>query len=224
MILLNLLIRCCDIYKFEFGEVIEMIILTSNGLSSEHLLREVHRYIKRGKAALVITADNEYKEKNYHVERLTKELEALGLSVECFDYDTQHPHELLTYDVVEMIGGNPYYLLNSIKIHGFDDVLKTFAEDRILIGCSAGSLVITPNLNLVNAYSPEMNTVGLSGLSALCLTDVQILPHYNKFLKRYNAFEEKCIQYEKDNNCNVVRINDGESVIINKDNLYVIRV
>jgi dipeptidase E len=148
----------------------------------------------------------------------------LGLNVECFDYDTQHPNELMTYDVVEMIGGNPYYLLNSIKIHGFEDVLKTFAEDRILIGCSAGVLVITPNLNLINIYSPEMNIVGLRDLSALCLTDVQILPHYTKFLKRYNSFEEKCFQYEKDNNCNVIRINDGEGVIVDKDNHYIIRI
>jgi hypothetical protein len=44
-----------------------MIILTSNGLSSEHLQQEVQKYIKCGKVALVITADNEYKENNYHV-------------------------------------------------------------------------------------------------------------------------------------------------------------
>ena len=49
-----------------------MLILTSNGLSSEKLLKGASNYIKSGKAALVVTADNEYKEKNYHVERLTK--------------------------------------------------------------------------------------------------------------------------------------------------------
>lgn len=66
-----------------------MIVLTSNGLSSDTLLSRISPHIKNGKAALVVTADNEYKEKNYHVERLTKELQSLGLFVECFDFDTK---------------------------------------------------------------------------------------------------------------------------------------
>ena len=40
-----------------------MILLTSNGLSSNELMGRVKTYIKAGKAALVVTADNEYKEK-----------------------------------------------------------------------------------------------------------------------------------------------------------------
>ena len=64
-----------------------MIVLTSNGLSSDKLLNTMQGYIKSGRAALVVTADNEYKEKNYHVERLTIELQALGLIVDCFDFD-----------------------------------------------------------------------------------------------------------------------------------------
>ena len=67
-----------------------MIILTSNGLSSNKLIDKVKAHIKIGKAALVVTADNEYKEKNYHVERLTKELKLVGLSVENFDLLRAH--------------------------------------------------------------------------------------------------------------------------------------
>ena len=66
-------------------------------------------------AALVVTADNEYKEKNYHVPRGIAELEALNLQVDIFDLDKQDVDLLLNYDVVEFIGGNPYYLLHSIR-------------------------------------------------------------------------------------------------------------
>ena len=181
------------------------------------------KYINTGKAALVITADNEYKEKNYHVGRLTKGLNALGLSVECFDFDNQSLNELMQYDVVELIGGNPYYLLNSIRKNGFLDVLKHFAQNKFLIGCSAGALVLTPCLDLINIYSPEMNIVGLKDLSACNLTDVQILPHYSKFLKKYDAFEEKCAQYELEFHCKVIRLNDGEGVIVDKNNVNIIK-
>lgn len=190
-----------------------MIVLTSNGLSSQPLINAMKTRIRGGKAALVVTADNEFKEKNYHVERLTKELTLLGLQVECFDFDRQTPTELLAYDVVELIGGNPYYLLHSIRKNGFRDVLEHFAKNKCVIGCSAGALVLTPTLNLIDRYSPEMNVVGLQDLSACRVTDVQILPHYSKFEKRYAGFEETCSQYERIHGCQVIRLNDGEGLI-----------
>ena len=200
-----------------------MIVLTSNGLSSDKLLNALREHIKTGKAAIVVTADNVYKEKNYHVERLTKELEALGLSVECFDYDSQSPSELISYDVVEMIGGNPYYLLNSIRKNKFTDTLDHFAKTKCIIGCSAGAIVLTPTLNLIDIYSPEMNIVNLEDLSACNLTGIQILPHYSKFTKRYDNFEKRCLEYERANNCKVVRLNDGEGIIIENERVNIIK-
>ena len=200
-----------------------MIVLTSNGLSSESLMTEMQKHIVTGKAALVVTADNVYKEKNYHVERLTKELQALGLSVDCFDFDSQSHTALAEYDIVELIGGNPYYLLHSIRENGFADVLADFAVRKAVIGCSAGALVLTPSLDLIDLYSPEMNIVDLKDLSACRLTDVRVLPHYSKFLPRFDRFEEKCAQYEQDNGCYVVRLNDGEGVFINESNVTVVR-
>ena len=199
-----------------------MVVLTSNGLSTDKLLIAINKYINTGKAALVVTADNEYKEKNYHVERLTKELQRLGLRVSCFDFDAQSPTELMLYDVVELIGGNPYYLLNSIRKNGFTDVLKCFAEDKCIIGCSAGAIVLTPTLDLINIYTPEMNIVGLDDLSACGFTDIQMLPHYSKFVNRYVDFEEKCIQYECSNECEVIRLNDGEGIIVEGVNRKII--
>ncbi|MBO4950650.1 MAG: Type 1 glutamine amidotransferase-like domain-containing protein [Clostridia bacterium] len=196
-----------------------MIVLTSNGLSNEKLLDEIKKLSLSGKAALVVTADNEYKEKNYHVERLTSELQSLGLTVECFDFDTQSPKELIAFDVVELIGGNPYYLLNSILTNGFIDVLRDFADNKCIIGCSAGAVVLTPTLRLIDIFTPEMNIVNLNNFSACNLTDVQIFPHYNKFIKRFDKLEEKVSNYEKANNCNVVRLNDGEAVIVNNNSI-----
>lgn len=93
-----------------------MILLCSNGLSSKNLNDEFLKYAQNTKkAAIVVTADNIYKQKNYHVPRCTKELESFGLSVDCIDLDTCPANSLLSYDIVEFIGGNPYYLLNSLK-------------------------------------------------------------------------------------------------------------
>ena len=195
-----------------------MIVLTSNGLSSEKLLCEIKKLSLSGKAALVVTADNEYKEKNYHIERLTNELQSLGLEVECFDFDTQSPAELISFDVIELIGGNPYYLLNSILKNGFMDVLRDFADNKCIIGCSAGAVALTPTLKLIDIFTPEMNIVNLNNLSACNLTDVQIFPHYGKFIKRFKNLEEKISNYERINQYKVIRLNDGDAIMVN-DNI-----
>ncbi len=192
-----------------------MILLCSNGLTSQELLGEVKKLIGTGKkAALVVTADPEYKEKNYHVPRSVKELEFLGLTVELFDFDTDPAEKLLSYDVVELIGGNPYYLLHSIREHRGEEALRAVAEKGLLIGWSAGALVLEQTIALADRFLPELNFVGLRDLRGLGLTDLQILPHYSKQQKRDSGTEEKCRRYERENQCTVLRLDDGEGVVV----------
>lgn len=201
-----------------------MLVLCSNGLSSKEILSYTRDKVSFCKtAALVVTADNEYKESNYHVSRCISELESLNLKVDVFDLDKQPADLLLDYDVVEFIGGNPYYLLHSIREHNATGILKDIATNKVLIGWSAAAFVFSPTLELVNSYSPEMNFLGLTDLRGLSLTQVQVLPHYSKFLSRFDGFEEKCCEYEKEHNVNVIRINDGEGVFID-DGIYVCKI
>lgn len=111
-----------------------MLVLLSNGITSEKLHNELSKHIKGTKAAIVVTADNEYKERNYHIPRVINELKEYSLSADIFDFDTQNAEELFQYDVVEIIGGNPYYLLNSIRKYYAENVLQKIARERVLIG------------------------------------------------------------------------------------------
>ena len=192
-----------------------MIALLSNGITSEALKNALSKYINTlSSAAVVVTADNEYKERNYHVLRVINELKEFGLSVDTFDLDTQDATELLKYDVVEFIGGNPYYLLNSIRVHNASDVIKQLAEKKVLLGWSAGAMVFTPSIEIVDKVTPEMNILDLDNLNASALTNTHILPHYSKFEKRFTGLEEMCNTYEQEHNCSIVRLDDGDGIII----------
>ncbi len=192
-----------------------MIALLSNGITSEALRNALSKYIATlSSAAVVVTADNEYKDRNYHVPRVINELKEYGLNVNAFDLDTQDATELLKYDVVEFIGGNPYYLLNSIRIHNASVVIKQLAEKKVLLGWSAGAMVLTPSIEIVDRLTPEMNIVNLDNLKGLSLTNTHILPHYNKFFKRFDKLEDICKVYEQKHNCSIVRLNDGDGIII----------
>ena len=120
---------------------------------------------------------------------------------------------------MEFIGGNPFYLLNSIIKANAENVLREIGETKVLIGWSAAAFVFGLSLELVNMYSPEMNFLALTDLKGISLTDVEVLPHYNKFLNRFENFEEKCEEYEKRRNANVIRINDGDEVIVSSQEI-----
>ena len=192
-----------------------MIALLSNGITSESLKNALSKHFAPlSSAAVVVTADNEYKERNYHVPRVVDELKEYGLSVDTFDLDTQDASELLKYDVVEFIGGNPYYLLNSIRVHNALALIKQLAEKKVLLGWSAGALVFTPSIEIVDKLTPEINIVPLDDLKGLCLTNTHLIPHYNKFLKRFYKLENICKVYEQEHNCSIVRLDDGDGIII----------
>jgi dipeptidase E len=200
-----------------------MLVLCSNGLTSEPLLGMMRSKMGGCKtAALVVTADHEYKEKDFHVPRCVAALESLGLTVALFDLDRQAAAQLLDYDVVEFIGGNPYYLLNSIRKSNAAEVLKELSEKKILIGWSAAAFVFGPTLELVDRYTPEMNFQGLTDLRGLSLTEVQVLPHYTRYLPRFEGFEEKCRLYEQEKQVQVIRLDDGEGVLIDTE-VHMIR-
>lgn len=201
-----------------------MLILCSNGLSSINLQMQTRQHLVNSKkAALVVTADNEYKEQNYHVPRCIKELEALELTVDIFDLDKDTPELLLNYDVVEFIGGNPFYLLHSIRSCHAEHILQIIANEKILIGWSAAAFVFGPTLALVNTYSAEMNFLGFADLTALALTDMEVLPHYSKFCARFDRFEERCREYEITHNISVFRLNDGDGLFISQSTSWLIR-
>ena len=201
-----------------------MLILCSNGLSSNKIITTLQEKLQGlKKSVLVVTADNEYKERNYHVKRCIEELMSLNLCVDIFDIDYQDVNLLSKYDVIEFIGGNPFYLLNSIKERKTEEVIKQLAKEKVLIGWSAAAFVFSPSLNLINIYSPELNFLNLKDLNGLALTNIEVLPHYSNFIKRFEKFEELCSNYEKEKNINVIRLNDGEAIIINDNEIEVIK-
>lgn len=125
---------------------------------------------------------------------------------------------------MEFIGGNPFYPVNSIREHDAVNALKVIADTKVLIGWSAAAFVFGPTLELVNIYSADMNFLGLKNLKGIKLTSVEVLPHYEKFLKRFDRFEEKCRIYEKEHEADVIRLNDGEGVFIEDSVIDICRM
>lgn len=199
-----------------------MIVLTSNGLTSTELLRDVQDFVveKHLKtAALVVTADNIYKEKNWNVERLKTELESIGLEVMLFDFDTDNIDVLFDVDVIEFNGGNPYYLLERLNKANIRDFLQEFSKNKLLIGMSAGSLVLQNSISLINLLTPEMNFVNLNNYDRMGLVDFEVIPHYDRIKNQFSNLDLICEDYSINNDIEVFRISNGEGISVIDNNI-----
>ncbi len=202
-----------------------MLLLCANGLTTPHLTACLPSPSMGmgGRAALVVTADNEYKARNRHVPRCAEELSESGFSVETVDLDESPVSRLWDYDVVEFIGGNPYYLLRALRAQNAVPVLSALARDRVLIGWSAGAVVMTPSIGIIDEFTPELNLWGVDDLTGLCLTSLHIVPHYEKFCGRFDAFAARCDRYERKIGAPLLRLNDGEGLCITAEGVCLIQ-
>jgi dipeptidase E len=194
------------------------IILTSSGLSSQPVIETYTQLFETGfkKAAIIVTADPEYREKNWHAVSTKDELDHIGFQTTFFDIEYSSPNGLFDFDVLFFNGGNPFYLLNQIRKTHADSVLRELlANGKIISGSSAGSMVLGETIVLINEFDPQMNReIGLTDLSGVGLTNHNICPHYSKYVNRYDHFEERICLVEQSHHIIVTRINDGEAIVI----------
>jgi dipeptidase E len=202
-----------------------VLFLTSNGITSEIIFKRIkHELITySGKAALVTTASVGYKEKDRNVPRHAEVLEKLGLCVEVFDIEEQNPELLQEFDLIFIIGGNPFYLLDIMRNTNCKELFFRYIKDKIVIGASAGSIVFGNTLELIHKFDPQLNDdVRLTDFSGLCLTTINVCPHVLKYKDRYDRFIERIEEFEKSKHIQITRINDGQAVIVDEGFIEII--
>lgn len=88
---------------------------------------------------------------------------------------------LFASDGIFLGGGNTFYLLKSLRDRRLLDKFRAFVmRGGVLMGLSAGSIVLTPNVATASVPSVEAddNDVGLTNLKALGLVPFEFSPHY----------------------------------------------
>jgi dipeptidase E len=98
--------------------------------------------------------------------------------------------KLTEYNVVYLSGGNTYTFLDSAKKREVKKILQKVLDNRgLLIGASAGSMMMTPTINL--ASSGDDNSVGLRDTEGFNFVSFEFYPHYteedNNFLSHYTT-------------------------------------
>jgi dipeptidase E len=87
--------------------------------------------------------------------------------------------KLMNSDALILTGGNTFQFLNHLKLSHLDKAIINYAKmNKIIVGFSAGAMILSPNIELAKIPTLDVNLVGISDLSGLNLIKYDIYPHY----------------------------------------------
>lgn len=128
-----------------------------------------------------------------------KALVDAGFNVFEFTLTNKKPDEvkdvLNKADIICVGGGNTFYLLEKIKESGFDKLVKeeVLKKGKPYIGCSAGSWVAGPNIELSKTLDYFKFAPNLKNYDAINLVDFVIMPHWGSEDFKDSYMKEKLI-------------------------------
>lgn len=123
------------------------------------------------------------------------------------EYDPSLIEDLLACDAIHLSGGDPFQFLGSIRKRNFGPVLKKYLTDGgILLGISAGAIVLTPSINISHVFYKSRTDQH----QAVGLVDFHFLPHWNQRQDRLDAVQK----FSVDNQATVYACQDGDGMVI----------
>jgi dipeptidase E len=164
-------------------------LLTSAGLTNKSIVNELIKLLGKPLAdsslAFVPTAANvEDGDKGWLIKDLSNCQKAGFKEVDIVDFsalpkDVWLPR-MKNAHVLLFGGGNTFHLMDQIRKQGVDKELATLLIDKLYIGISAGSMVVSTNLELSSSARLYSESVGeITDDFGLGYVNFQIRPHLN---------------------------------------------
>ena len=149
-----------------------------------------------------------------------KTLEKLGLTVDELELTQASEQEirdkLEKNDYIYITGGNTFFLLQELRKTGADEIIvEQIEQGKLYIGESAGSIIMSPNIEYVKEMDDCRKAPELPYFSALHVIDFYPLPHHTNFPfkkvveKIIAAYGERIVLYPI-SNTQVITVNGTE--------------
>lgn len=206
------------------------LFLTSKGLNNNKIeiafIELLSKRIDSISVCIIPTAAKALKAEHPRIIEAKATFSKLGVEkVDCLDIDVENIERLDQYDVIYIGGGDPVYLLDALRRTGADSVLAKLAEEDVLvIGVSAGSLVLGPHLHIVEWFTPHLLPDKKFNLKGLGLFDFPIMPHADRedIFPGDESIENALIRFEAEFDGPVVRLKDENVLILDDENLRIL--
>lgn len=160
------------------------LLLTSAGITNDRIASALSELVGKPlnevKTAFIPTAKNN---RDIPVlEAMANQLSQLderGIDYTVVDpsFDNDWKQKLDGVELVIIGGGNTFHLLNEARKTGFDAWLKDNLNNKVYMGTSAGSILMTPYIAIASVDDGDENKVGITDLTGLGFVDFEVSPH-----------------------------------------------
>ena len=198
----------------------QIIVLTSCGIINENFKKKFYELISKkkikNKKVLYITtaSDGEPDDDTSWMEIEFKTILNLGISKDnIVEYKIGNSNlNIDNFDIMYMMGGNTFYLLDVIRNTHFDKEIKKFVNSgKIYIGSSAGSEILGNSIEPALGY--DDNNVRMTEFSGLKIINGLIIPHCNRKKEYIESLKNSSTE-------KLLLLYDGDGKILLGDDSY----
>lgn len=177
----------------------------------------------KGRTVTFIPTAAVHEKVNFYVSSEKKALEKMGLLVDELEISTAAVSEMTSKlqnnDFIYVTGGNTFFLLQELRKTGADKVIKEqITSGKLYIGESAGSIVLSPNIEYVKDMDNPKIASDLESFDALNIIDFYPLPHKDSF--PFKKTVEKIIS-KYQSVLPLIPIGNSQAIMIDGDNVKV---
>lgn len=206
------------------------LVLASQGFTTDEIANKVAELVGKELKDINIGIINESyvaKSENSSKRWLIKELSDIEkhiggvidfVNLRAYD-ENEIERRLSAADVIYIVGGKQLVLGELFKNTGTDKVLKKLAESKVIMGTSAGSIVLGKLIES-RYYWKERYGINIDEIknNELELVDFNIIPHYMRedHLKWDEEFYKKVAE---ENSFPLYAITDTQAIIYNEGNI-----
>ncbi len=199
------------------------LLLTSGGITNDTIANALSGLLDRPlnevNAAFILTAKNN--RDIPAVEAMSNQIAQLDeRGINCIfadpSTDSDWQEKLDGVELVIIGGGNTFHLLNESRKTGFDVWLKDNLEQKVYMGTSAGSILMTPYIAIASVDDGDENAVGISDLTGLGFVDFEVSPHTPE-----DVSVEGNLEYSKTTPRKLLLLDDNSAVKVT-DSLEII--
>jgi dipeptidase E len=178
----------------------------------------------KGKKLVFIPTASIHEEVTFYVDAGKKALEEQGLIIDELEISTATKEDisnkLRNSDYIYVTGGNTFFLLKELRRTGTDKfVIEQINSGIPYIGESAGSAILSPNIEYLKDMDDFESVANLDSFNSLNLIDFYPLPHYKNF-----PFEECTEKIMSDHvgKINLYPFSNTQAILVSGDKVEVL--
>ena len=199
------------------------LFLASSFKDVASLLPDFAKEELKGKTVTFIPTASIPESVKFYVGSGKKALEKLGLTVEELELTKATAKEvsnkLCKNDYIYITGGNTFFLLQELRKSGADKIIRDQIDSgKLYIGESAGSMIVSPNIEYAKGMDNYKKAPELESFTALSIVDFYPLPHHTNFPFK-KAVEKIISEYESE--LKLYPISNSQAILVNGENIAI---